>query len=119
MSSPRSGLGAGILGYLLSSEEARGVVGLDSHASPWAPALCSPRADNWLVDTGEDKAQSQGLSSFGQVSGGRGNDEPWAMMSPRRSCEQVGTVQPAWSRGVVCDPLGWTGPLIPSPLRAS
>lgn len=33
-------------------------------------ALLPPRADNWLVDTGEDKAQSQGLSSFGQVSGG-------------------------------------------------
>ncbi|XP_015984458.2 dipeptidase 1 [Rousettus aegyptiacus] len=26
----------------------------------------TPWADNWLVDTGEDKAQSQGLSSFGQ-----------------------------------------------------
>lgn len=38
--------------------------------NPWAPALCSPRADNWLVDTGDDKAQSQGLSHFGQVSGG-------------------------------------------------
>nr|KAF6409638.1 dipeptidase 1 [Rousettus aegyptiacus] len=27
----------------------------------------TPWADNWLVDTGEDKAQSQGLSSFGQA----------------------------------------------------
>ncbi|XP_011377445.1 dipeptidase 1 isoform X2 [Pteropus medius] len=26
----------------------------------------TPWADNWLVDTGEDEAQSQGLSSFGQ-----------------------------------------------------
>uniref|UniRef100_A0A673UBG6 Dipeptidase n=2 Tax=Suricata suricatta TaxID=37032 RepID=A0A673UBG6_SURSU len=26
----------------------------------------TPWADNWLVDTGEDKAESQGLSSFGQ-----------------------------------------------------
>ena len=64
-------------------------MGLDNHASPWGPALCSPRADNWLVDTGEDEAQdnwlvdtgedeaqSQGLSSFGQVSGGQGDDEP-------------------------------------------
>lgn len=27
----------------------------------------TPWADNWLVDTGEDKAESQGLSRFGQV----------------------------------------------------
>ncbi|XP_046538650.1 dipeptidase 1 isoform X2 [Equus quagga] len=27
----------------------------------------TPWADNWLVDTGEDKAQSQGLSLFGQT----------------------------------------------------
>lgn len=55
-------------------------MGLDNHTSPWAPALRSPRADNWLVDTGEDEAQSQGLSSFGQVSGGRGDDEPQKVM---------------------------------------
>lgn len=55
-------------------------MGLDDHASPPAPSLCSPRADNWLVDTGEDEAQSQGLSSFGQVSGGRGDDKPQKVM---------------------------------------
>lgn len=30
--------------------------------------LLPPRADNWLVDKGDDKAQSQGLSPFGKVS---------------------------------------------------
>lgn len=27
------------------------------------------RADNWLVDKGDDEAESQGLSSFGKVRG--------------------------------------------------
>uniref|UniRef100_G1S0Z6 Dipeptidase n=1 Tax=Nomascus leucogenys TaxID=61853 RepID=G1S0Z6_NOMLE len=34
--------------------------------TPWAPAFCSCRADNWLVDTGDSEPQSQGLSPFGQ-----------------------------------------------------
>ena len=51
-------------------------VGPGNHAASRAPALCSPRADNWLVDTGEDKARSQGLSLFGQVSGARGLGHP-------------------------------------------
>lgn len=39
----------------------------DDCSAPGIPAFCSPRADNWLVDTGEDKGESQGLSPFGQV----------------------------------------------------
>lgn len=59
---------------------------------PLVPALCSRRADNWLVDTGEDKAQSQGLSLFGQVSR-VGEDcsrpqrsHPGHSVSPLRTC---------------------------------
>lgn len=49
-------------------------MGQDEHSAPGTPAVCSPRADNWLVDKGEDKAQSQGLSDFGQVSRAFGKD---------------------------------------------
>ncbi|XP_017722260.1 PREDICTED: dipeptidase 1-like, partial [Rhinopithecus bieti] len=36
----------------------------------------TPWADNWLVDTGDSKPQSQGLSPFGQVSGVGGAGHP-------------------------------------------
>lgn len=53
-------------------------VGRDDHSGPGTPAVCSPRADNWLVDTGEDEAESQGLSEFGQVRAGirQGSQSP-------------------------------------------
>lgn len=31
--------------------------------------VLSLRADNWLVDKGDDKAESKGLSDFGKVRG--------------------------------------------------
>lgn len=80
MSSPggpagREGLRAGTAPAPVSPPEGP-EVGPDNHSAPRAPALCSPRADNWLVDTGEDEARSQGLSLFGQVSGGAGPRSP-------------------------------------------
>ena len=48
--------------------------------------LLPPRADNWLVDKGDDKAQSQGLSLFGKVSDRGKNQSPSEETGPRRQC---------------------------------
>uniref|UniRef100_A0A8C9M319 Dipeptidase n=1 Tax=Panthera tigris altaica TaxID=74533 RepID=A0A8C9M319_PANTA len=77
-------------------------VGHDHHSISGTPALRSPRADNWLVDTGEDKAESQGLSHFGQV-------RRWGGVTLRE------VTQDAVSHlsGPVSSPINWSPRAIP------